>query len=97
MSPSQHVLLWGAPSRARARWLTPCFVCVLQLLKSMSVSLVRTYRRVSGGSYLYDPQTQNPRRALTKPSEGVANDGYDNKEGDLILHVNSVIGREGER
>ena len=40
----------------------------------------------------------NPRRVLTKPAEGVKNDGFDNAESDYILYVNDIIGdKEGRR
>jgi hypothetical protein len=33
----------------------------------------------------------NPRRDLTVPSDGVANGGHDNIEGDYILKVSDMI------
>jgi hypothetical protein len=32
-----------------------------------------------------------PKRALTKPSEGVCNNGYDNEHSDLVLYVNDAL------
>ncbi|KAJ1931838.1 dual specificity protein kinase yak1, partial [Linderina pennispora] len=41
---------------------------------------------------------RRPRRVLTKPSEGVKNDGFDNENSDYILYVNDVIGdQEGKQ
>jgi len=34
----------------------------------------------------------NPRRVLTKPSQGVHNQNYDNSNFDLILYVNDILG-----
>lgn len=36
----------------------------------------------------------NPRRALTKPSKGVLNDGFDNENSDFILYVNDIVGAQ---
>ncbi|KAK8945039.1 Serine/threonine-protein kinase AFC1 [Platanthera zijinensis] len=33
----------------------------------------------------------NPKRFITSPSDGVLNDGYDNKDNDLVLYVNSIL------
>jgi len=38
----------------------------------------------------YSPQF-NPKRILTKPSERVHNQGYDNKEHNYLLYVNDLI------
>lgn len=34
----------------------------------------------------------NPRRVLTKPSDGISNDGVDNSNADYILYVNDILG-----
>lgn len=47
-------------------------------------------------SFSFD-RTQNPRRALTKPSRGVNNNSFDNEKWDMILQVNDVIGDEEGR
>jgi hypothetical protein len=52
--------------------------------------LVDTYRRCST-KFMYS-STLNPRRVLTKPSESVSNDNYDNVNSDYILYVNDIIG-----
>lgn len=39
----------------------------------------------------------NPRRELTFPSDGVANGGYDNSDGDYILKVSDMIITPEER
>ncbi|EFJ45990.1 hypothetical protein VOLCADRAFT_30949, partial [Volvox carteri f. nagariensis] len=51
--------------------------------------LVSVYRSCND-SYRYS-HNANPRRVLTKPSVGVKNDGYDNENSDLIMHVNDVL------
>lgn len=33
----------------------------------------------------------NPRRPITKPSAAMGNDGWDNENADLILHVKDVL------
>ncbi|KAI0218559.1 dual specificity protein kinase yak1 [Massospora cicadina] len=57
---------------------------------ALTVGIVGTYK-------LADPKFQygrhlDPKRALTKPSKPVANDGHDNAEDDLILYVNGILG-----
>ena len=37
-----------------------------------------------------------PRRALTQPCEGVANDGADNAEAELVTYAGDVLGPGGE-
>ena len=36
-------------------------------------------------------QQANPKRALTKPSEGIKNDGHDNEHSDLVLYVSDAL------
>lgn len=36
-------------------------------------------------------QQANPKRALTKPSEGVKNDGHDNEHSDLVLYMSDTL------
>eukprot|EP01116_Phalansterium_solitarium_P011157 TRINITY_DN2676_c1_g1_i3.p1 TRINITY_DN2676_c1_g1~~TRINITY_DN2676_c1_g1_i3.p1 ORF type:complete len:784 (-),score=185.19 TRINITY_DN2676_c1_g1_i3:137-2488(-) len=65
------------------------------LLRRLSVSLVDTFRK-SSPHFRYS-QTLNPRRVLTKPSEPVGNDNYDNCNSDYILYVNDQIGTFNQR
>lgn len=39
----------------------------------------------------------NPKRVLTKPSEPLKNDGYDNENSDYILYVHGALGRDNEK
>ena len=41
--------------------------------------------------------SKNPKRVLTKPSEGKCNNGFDNVNSDYILYVNDVLGVEQNR
>ncbi|KAJ1914193.1 dual specificity protein kinase yak1 [Mycoemilia scoparia] len=61
-------------------------------LYTLTVDLLSTYRNCQPG-YFYNP-AKRPRRALTKPSEGVLNGGYDNVNSDYILFVGDTIGDE---
>ncbi len=58
-------------------------------VRRATVLLVETYRRCNR-QYAYN-QHANPKRALTKPSNGVRNDGHDNENHDLILYVNDAL------
>ncbi|KAJ1982114.1 dual specificity protein kinase yak1 [Dimargaris xerosporica] len=62
-------------------------------LQRLTSSLVQTYKQCNP-EFRYELK-RNPRRALTKPSEGKYNDGYDNESSDYILYVNDVIIGEG--
>ena len=59
-------------------------------LQAATQHLAQTYR-ICNPSFNYQ-SSRNPRRVLTKPSEGKKNDGYDNEECDYILYVNDVLG-----
>lgn len=41
--------------------------------------------------------SNNPKRVLTKPSEGKSNNGFDNEEGNLIVYVNDVLGQQDSK
>ncbi|CEP64474.1 serine/threonine protein kinase YAK1 LALA0_S11e04984g [Lachancea lanzarotensis] len=41
--------------------------------------------------------SRNPKRVLTKPSDGKHNNGFDNVNSDYILYVNDVLGTEQNR
>lgn len=57
---------------------------------ALTCNLVKTYA-MCNPQFRYTPKF-NPRRILTKPSEGISNDGYDNAQADFILYVNDSIG-----
>ncbi|KAJ1914720.1 dual specificity protein kinase yak1 [Tieghemiomyces parasiticus] len=57
-----------------------------------TAGLLDTYRRCNP-DFRYE-SARNPRRALTKPSEGTLNGGYDNENSDYILYVNDILGNE---
>lgn len=62
----------------------------LSPVQAATTHLTQTYRICNPG---FNYQTSNnPRRVLTKPSEGVNNHGYDNEDSDYILYVNDVLG-----
>ncbi|BFZ53908.1 dual specificity protein kinase yak1 [Savitreella phatthalungensis] len=62
----------------------------LSPLQAATTHLTQTYRICNPN---FDYQTSsNPRRVLTKPSEGVNNGGFDNEDSDYILYVNDVLG-----
>ncbi|RIA82219.1 hypothetical protein C1645_513500 [Glomus cerebriforme] len=65
---------------------------VVSPLKALTVHLTSTYQNINP-HFRYD-LTCNPRRVLTKPSEGVKNDGADNEDCDYILYVNDILGGE---
>ncbi|KAJ1980407.1 dual specificity protein kinase yak1 [Dimargaris verticillata] len=62
-------------------------------LQRLTSSLVQTYKQCNP-EFRYELK-RNPRRALTKPSDGKYNDGYDNENSDYILYVNDVIIGDG--
>jgi len=64
-------------------------------LLSLTNELTTTYS-------LCDPDfnyevSKNPKRVLTKPSEGKSNNGCDNEDNDYILYVNDVLGVQENR
>eukprot|EP01113_Clastostelium_recurvatum_P050426 TRINITY_DN9546_c0_g1_i1.p1 TRINITY_DN9546_c0_g1~~TRINITY_DN9546_c0_g1_i1.p1 ORF type:complete len:1341 (+),score=265.13 TRINITY_DN9546_c0_g1_i1:268-4290(+) len=59
-------------------------------IKALTSNLTETYRHCNP-QFLY-ASTLNPKRVLTHPSDGVANQGYDNNNSDYIIYVNDVIG-----
>ncbi|CAL9038460.1 unnamed protein product [Musa banksii] len=56
------------------------------LVARLTKGIVETYQ-ICNPSFKYS-EALNPKRFLTNPSIGVLNDGYDNANSDLILHVN---------
>lgn len=64
-------------------------------LVGLTRGLITTYSLCSS-DFQYKT-SKNPRRVLTKPNEGVANNGYDNLNSDYILYVNDVLGTEQNR
>ncbi|XP_072987563.1 dual specificity protein kinase YAK1 homolog isoform X1 [Typha latifolia] len=59
------------------------------LVARLTKDIVDTYRNCNP-NFKYS-EALNPKRFLTNPSVGVLNDGHDNANSDLILHVNSVL------
>lgn len=64
-------------------------------LKSLTKNLITTYQLCSP-DFIYQT-SKNPKRVLTKPSEGKFNNGFDNINSDYILYVNDVLGIEQNR
>ena len=64
-------------------------------LVALTKSLTTTYALCSP-DFSYQT-SKNPKRVLTKPSEGKHNNGYDNVNTDYILYVNDVLGTEQNR
>lgn len=62
----------------------------LSPLQAATTHLPQTFR-ICNPSFTY-LSSRNPRRPLTKPSEGKKNDGHDNEDSDYILFVNDVLG-----
>ncbi len=61
----------------------------MQVVSALTVSLPQTYQRCSP-HFTYSHHLV-PRRVLTKPSEGVENQGYDNTNWDLVVAVHDVF------
>src|SRR4051812_33048019 len=55
-----------------------------------TVDIVQLYRRCNPTGFRYQAAL-NPKRVLTRPSEGVLNGGADNSNSDLILYVNDIL------
>ncbi|CDR38934.1 CYFA0S02e08944g1_1 [Cyberlindnera fabianii] len=64
-------------------------------LLSLTTDLCTTYSLCSP-DFHYEV-SKNPKRVLTKPSEGKSNDGLDNENDDYILYVNDVLGVQENR
>jgi dual specificity protein kinase YAK1 len=64
-------------------------------LNALTTHLASTYH-FCNPEFNYQ-SSKNPRRVLTKPSEGKLNNGYDNAESDYILYVNDILGVEDQR
>lgn len=66
------------------------------MLRRLTADLAETYAAINP-AFTYDG-SRNPRRALTKPCQPVGNDGHDNANGDLIVHVNQIFAADtGDR
>ncbi|CDK25453.1 unnamed protein product [Kuraishia capsulata CBS 1993] len=61
-------------------------------LEALTTALALTYS-MCRSDFDYK-SSKNPRRVLTKPSEGKSNNGHDNEESDYILYVNDVLGSQ---
>eukprot|EP00232_Nephroselmis_pyriformis_P009544 CAMPEP_0182880550 /NCGR_PEP_ID=MMETSP0034_2-20130328/16631_1 /TAXON_ID=156128 /ORGANISM="Nephroselmis pyriformis, Strain CCMP717" /LENGTH=484 /DNA_ID=CAMNT_0025013543 /DNA_START=95 /DNA_END=1545 /DNA_ORIENTATION=+ len=59
------------------------------VVSKLSEGLISSYISCNEG-FLYS-DSFNPKRVLTKPAEGVSNDGHDNANADLILSVNDTL------
>lgn len=59
-------------------------------LISLTTEICTTYT-LCNSNFSYEV-SNNPKRVLTKPSEGKLNDGFDNEDANLILFVNDVLG-----
>lgn len=64
-------------------------------LIALTKGLITTYSLCSP-DFSYQT-SKNPKRVLTRPSEGKYNGGYDNVNSDYILYVNDVLGTEQNR
>lgn len=64
-------------------------------LIGLTKNLITTYQLCSP-DFVYQT-SKNPKRVLTKPSEGKYNNGFDNVNSDYILYVNDVLGVEQNR
>jgi len=64
------------------------WLCV-QLVARVTKDIVETFQ-LCNPNFKYS-EVLNPKRFLTNPSIGEFNDGNDNANSDLILHVNSVL------
>ncbi|GMM57611.1 serine/threonine protein kinase [Maudiozyma humilis] len=64
-------------------------------LIGLTKNLITTYQLCSP-DFVYQT-SKNPKRVLTKPSEGKYNNGFDNVNSDYILYVNDVLGVEQSR
>ncbi|KAL0226465.1 hypothetical protein P9112_013789 [Eukaryota sp. TZLM1-RC] len=62
----------------------------LSPLKHLTLNLNQCYCNCNS-NFSYSPSA-NPRRVLTKPNQPVSNNGNDNANSDLIIHVHDIIG-----
>lgn len=61
----------------------------MQLVARLTKDILETFQ-ICNPNFKYS-EALNPKRFLTNPSVGVLNDGHDNTNSDLILHVNFVL------
>ena len=61
-----------------------------KVMKLLTIGILQTYRSCNP-SFRY-LSSANPRRVITKPSQGISNNNYDNINSDLIFYVNDVLG-----
>eukprot|EP00158_Paraphelidium_tribonemae_P007829 Partr_v1_DN28372_c0_g1_i2_m78822 putative dual-specificity tyrosine-(Y)-phosphorylation regulated kinase len=75
----------------------PCISASQGILRSMSLNLLAVYQICNPEHFRYS-SSLNPRRVLTKPSQGLRNHGWDNRDSDYILYVNDLLGdKEGQK
>lgn len=67
----------------------------LSPLCGLTLQLSSTYQ-ICNPAFSYQ-SSKNPRRVLTKPSEGKLNNGFDNTDSDYILYVNDILGIDEQR
>ncbi|CAO3656697.1 unnamed protein product [Mucor hiemalis] len=65
------------------------------LIQTMTVNICDTFKK-RNPCFEYDTN-YNPKRVLTKPSDPVKNDGYDNENSDYILYVHGSLGKDNEK
>ncbi|KAJ6799573.1 dual specificity protein kinase YAK1 [Iris pallida] len=88
-SPSASVAMGKPESSSSAKSSTLRVVVRRPLVVRLTKDIVETFQ-LCNPNFKYT-EALNPKRFLTNPSVGVANDGYDNSNSDLILHMNSVL------
>ncbi|KAI9298493.1 kinase-like protein, partial [Neoconidiobolus thromboides FSU 785] len=83
-------------SKPKASILTESFYSQDNPLISLTHNIIQSYKK-NNPNFNYRLNF-NPKRALTKPSIPTYNNGYDNENHDLIIHVNSILGTDdGQR
>ncbi|PKA52178.1 Serine/threonine-protein kinase AFC2 [Apostasia shenzhenica] len=65
------------------------------LVTRLTKDIAKTFQ-ICNPKFTYS-EVLNPKRFLSNPSVGVLNDGCDNEDNDLILHVNSVLINMGSK
>lgn len=68
---------------------SPTLLVNVSIIKQLTSHLAETYGECDP-NYDYD-DSKNPRRELTKVTEQLLNEGYDNSENDLLLNIKDVI------
>ncbi|KAL6053128.1 dual specificity protein kinase yak1 [Balamuthia mandrillaris] len=91
LAPGQHPFSAFSPVHSGSKDALPAGTASSSSLVHLVTRDILSLFRRCNPEFRYMPSS-NPRRVLTKPSQGVDNYNYDNVNADLILYVGDVLG-----